>query len=60
VEPLLAVLSKLHVAQLRVLPEFQGGEQGDDCAKDEMTVPEGTGFGVTSDWSRIRRFSRSF
>ena len=46
---LLAVLSQLLVTQPPVLPKLPGGKQHDECAENEMPVPERASFCVTKD-----------
>ena len=46
---LLAVLSQLLVTLPPVLPKLPGGKQRNDCAENEMPVPERAGFCVTKD-----------
>jgi hypothetical protein len=50
---LLAVLSQFLVAQPPVLPKLPASKQRDDCAENEMPVPERASFCVTKDeWRR--------
>ena len=46
---LLAVLSQLLVTLPPVLPKLPGGKQRNDCAENEMPVPERASFCVTKD-----------
>jgi hypothetical protein len=47
------MLGKLLIAQPPVLPKLQDRNQHDDCAKNEMRVPERASFGITEgEWRR--------